>query len=80
MPLEAVMSNAQWELVYARIAELVEPASSTTLVFVNTRRMTERAARHLGELLGKQHVAARTTARSPRNCGWTRSRSSSAAN
>ena len=57
VPLQAVMSNAQWELVYARIAELVEQ-HSTTLVFVNTRRMAERAARHLGELLGKQHVAA----------------------
>ncbi|GAA5008007.1 DEAD/DEAH box helicase [Pseudoluteimonas lycopersici] len=55
--LEAVMSNAQWELVYARIAELVE-RHSTTLVFVNTRRMAERTARHLGELLGKEHVAA----------------------
>jgi len=51
------MSNAQWELVYARIAQLVEQ-HSTTLVFVNTRRMAERAARHLGELLGKEHVAA----------------------
>ena len=30
----------------------------TTLVFVNTRRMAERAARHLGELLGKEAVAA----------------------
>ena len=30
----------------------------TTLVFVNTRRMAERAARHLGERLGKEHVAA----------------------
>lgn len=57
VPLEAVMSNAQWELVYARIAELVE-RHATTLVFVNTRRMAERAARHLGELLGKEHVAA----------------------
>lgn len=57
VPLEAVMSNAQWELVYARIAELVEQ-HATTLVFVNTRRMAERAARHLGELLGREHVAA----------------------
>ena len=52
------MSNAQWELVYARIAELVE-RHSTTLVFVNTRRMAERAARHLGELLGKRGRAPR---------------------
>ena len=57
VPLEAVMSNAQWELVYARIAQLVEE-HATTLVFVNTRRMAERTARHLGELLGKEHVAA----------------------
>ncbi|MFT3898587.1 MAG: DEAD/DEAH box helicase [Thermomonas sp.] len=57
VPLEAVMSNAQWDLVYARIAELVGQ-HATTLVFVNTRRMAERAARHLGELLGKEHVAA----------------------
>ncbi len=57
VPLEAVMSNAQWDLVYERIAQLVEQ-HATTLVFVNTRRMAERAARHLGELLGKEHVAA----------------------
>ena len=57
VPLAPVMSNAQWELVYERIAQLVE-THATTLVFVNTRRMAERAARHLGELLGKEHVAA----------------------
>ena len=57
VPLEPVMSNAQWELVYKRIAELAEQ-HSTTLVFVNTRRMAERTARHLGELLGNEHVAA----------------------
>jgi ATP-dependent helicase Lhr and Lhr-like helicase len=57
MPLEAVMSNEAWETVYNRLAELVD-AHRTTLVFVNTRRMAERAARHLGERLGKEHVAA----------------------
>ena len=56
-PLGAVMSGDQWEQVYARIAELVA-MHRTTLVFVNTRRMAERAARHLGELLGKEAVAA----------------------
>ncbi|HWI24807.1 MAG TPA: DEAD/DEAH box helicase [Lysobacter sp.] len=56
-PLQAVMSNDQWDQVYARIAELVGQ-HRTTLVFVNTRRMAERAARHLGEKLGKEHVAA----------------------
>lgn len=56
-PLEAVMSNAQWEQVYARVAELALQ-HRTTLVFVNTRRMAERAARHLAERLGKDAVAA----------------------
>jgi len=56
-PLNAVMSNDQWEQVYRRVAELVAE-HRTTLVFVNTRRMAERAARHLGELLGRERVAA----------------------
>ncbi|TCV92769.1 Lhr family ATP dependent helicase [Luteibacter rhizovicinus] len=57
VPLEAVMSNDMWELVYNRLAQLVEQ-HSTTLIFVNTRRMAERAARHLSERLGKEAVAA----------------------
>jgi ATP-dependent Lhr-like helicase len=56
-PLGAVMSNDQWEQLYSRVAELVR-AHRTTLVFVNTRRTAERAARHLGERLGKDAVAA----------------------
>ena len=57
VPLEAVMSNEVWELVYNRLAELIAQ-HRTTLVFVNTRRMAERAARHLTERLGKDAVAA----------------------
>ncbi|CAB3772752.1 DEAD/DEAH box helicase [Paraburkholderia humisilvae] len=57
VPLEAVMSNDAWERVYNRLAELVAQ-HRTTLVFVNTRRMAERAARHLTERLGKDAVAA----------------------
>ena len=56
-PLSAVMSHEQWDQVYARLAGLVGE-HRTTLVFVNTRRMAERAARHLGERLGKDAVAA----------------------
>jgi len=56
-PLAALMSNDQWEQVYERIVQLVA-AHRTTLVFVNTRRMAERAARHLADLLGKEFVAA----------------------
>ncbi|MCP1372688.1 DEAD/DEAH box helicase [Dyella lutea] len=57
VPLEAVMSNDTWALVYDRLATLAQ-AHRTTLIFVNTRRMAERAARHLSERLGKELVAA----------------------
>ncbi len=57
VPLEAIMSNDVWERVYDRLAELSR-MHRTTLVFVNTRRMAERVARHLTERLGKQAVAA----------------------
>ncbi len=56
-PLEAVMSGDVWQQVYSRLAELIQQ-HRTTLVFVNTRRMAERAARHLSERLGKDAVAA----------------------
>ncbi|MBX3622090.1 MAG: DEAD/DEAH box helicase [Rhizobacter sp.] len=56
-PLAALMSNDQWDQVYAQVAASANE-HRTTLVFVNTRRMAERAARHLGELLGKDAVAA----------------------
>jgi ATP-dependent helicase Lhr and Lhr-like helicase len=56
-PLEAVMSTEVWSLVYDRLAELISE-HRTTLVFVNTRRLAERAARHLSERLGKENVTA----------------------
>jgi ATP-dependent helicase Lhr and Lhr-like helicase len=57
VPLEAVMSAEAWTLVYDRLAQLVE-AHRTTLVFVNTRKMTERLARQLSMRLGEQQVMA----------------------
>ncbi|MFP6560217.1 DEAD/DEAH box helicase [Paraburkholderia sp. B3] len=57
VPLEAVMANDVWERVYDRMAELVAQ-HRTTLVFVNTRRMAERVARHLSDRLGAEAVAA----------------------
>ena len=51
------MSGEVWSQVFDRLAELVGE-HRTTLVFVNTRRMAERAARHLADLLGKEAVAA----------------------
>ncbi len=56
-PLEAVMSHEVWSQVYDRLAELVE-AHRTTLIFVNTRRLAERATRQLSERIGAQHIAA----------------------
>jgi ATP-dependent Lhr-like helicase len=56
-PLEAVMSGEVWQQVYDRLAELIE-AHRTTLVFVNTRRLAERATRQLSERLGSDRVTA----------------------
>ncbi|MGH8273487.1 MAG: DEAD/DEAH box helicase [Gammaproteobacteria bacterium] len=56
-PLAAVMANEVWSEVYDRLAALVREHRST-LVFVNTRRLAERAARHLAERLGEEAVTA----------------------
>jgi ATP-dependent helicase Lhr and Lhr-like helicase len=56
-PLEAVMSGEVWTQVYDRLAELIHE-HRTTLVFVNTRRLAERVARHISERVGEAHVAA----------------------
>jgi ATP-dependent Lhr-like helicase len=56
-PLEAVMSGEVWTQLYDRLAELIRE-HRTTLVFVNTRRLTERLARHLSERLEEKNVAA----------------------
>ena len=55
--LEAAMSNDMWELVYNRLANLIEQ-HRTTLVFVNTRRMAERVSRHLSVRVGRDAVTA----------------------
>ncbi len=56
-PLEAVMSAEVWDQAYDRLAELIE-SHRTTLIFVNTRRMTERVTRKLSDRLGEVRVAA----------------------
>ena len=55
--LQAVMSGEQWSDLYDRLARLIRE-HRTTLVFTNTRRMSERVAHHLGERLGPEHVGA----------------------
>ena len=55
--LDAVMSHEVWEDYYERLAALVG-AHRTTLIFVNTRRLAERIARHLSDRLGEDVVTA----------------------
>ncbi|GKS64806.1 ATP-dependent DNA helicase [Nitrospira sp.] len=58
--LSAVATNAVWSEVYDRVAELVRQHRST-LVFVNTRRLSERVSHYLEERLydlGPDAVAA----------------------
>src|SRR5664279_2372051 len=54
--LGPVASNEMWGEIYDRIAELALQHRST-LVFVNTRRLAERVALHLGERVGEELVA-----------------------
>ena len=56
-PLEPVMPTEVWDEVYDRIAALARE-HRTTLVFANTRRLAERAARALAERLGEREVAS----------------------
>ncbi|MCW5976457.1 MAG: DEAD/DEAH box helicase [Bryobacteraceae bacterium] len=53
--LGAVATNEMWEEIYDRLAELIA-AHWTTLVFVNTRRLSERVAHHLAARLGENAV------------------------
>jgi len=56
-PLGPVASNEMWDEIYNRLVELVETHRST-LIFVNTRRLSERLAHHLAERIGEENVAA----------------------
>ncbi|MDA1313436.1 MAG: DEAD/DEAH box helicase, partial [Acidobacteria bacterium] len=53
--LSAVASTETWSEIYDRLAELIK-AHRTTLVFVNTRRLSERIAHQLQERLGEDAV------------------------
>jgi ATP-dependent Lhr-like helicase len=55
--LGPITTNEMWDEVYNRLVELIEQHRST-LVFVNTRRLAERIAHHVGERLGEDNVAA----------------------
>jgi ATP-dependent Lhr-like helicase len=55
--LGAVASEGIWESIYDRLAALASEHRST-IVFVNTRRITERLTHHLSARLGSEAVAA----------------------
>ncbi|MCC7489319.1 MAG: DEAD/DEAH box helicase, partial [Gammaproteobacteria bacterium] len=55
--LAPVMAAETWTEIYDRLAELVRGHRST-LIFVNTRRLAERVARHLAERLDADTVTA----------------------
>jgi len=56
-PLDGLMSNEVWNEVYERLANLILE-HTTTLIFVNNRRLSERATRFLAEKVGEENIAA----------------------
>ena len=54
-PLQALMSNEVWQEIYDQLECLIRTHQST-LVFVNTRRLAERAARFIAERIGEENV------------------------
>ncbi len=55
--LEAVAPREQWADIYDRLAGLIA-AHHTTLIFVNTRALSERVAHNLAERLGPDAIAS----------------------
>src|SRR5690349_1248819 len=52
-----IASNEMWDEIYDRLRDLSEQHRST-LVFVNTRRLSERVAHNLAMRMGEENVAA----------------------
>jgi ATP-dependent Lhr-like helicase len=55
--LGPVATHELWDEIYNRLAALAQQHRST-LIFVNTRRLSERVTHHLAERLGAEAVAA----------------------
>jgi ATP-dependent Lhr-like helicase len=55
--LGPIATHEQWASSLDRVAELIQE-HTTTLVFVNTRRLVERVSHQLGERLGEDAVVA----------------------
>ncbi len=56
-PLDTICTGEHWLEVFARLRELIA-SHRTTLVFVNTRKMAERVAARLAEVVGKELVTS----------------------
>lgn len=56
-PLSAIMSNEMWEEVYDKIENYIH-THTTTIIFVNTRRMAERISHDLKLKLGEETVTS----------------------
>ncbi len=56
-PLSAVCSHEMWDEIYKRMAALIQE-HRTTLIFVNTRKLAERVAARLTDVLGKDQVTS----------------------
>ncbi|MBT2990831.1 MAG: ATP-dependent DNA helicase [gamma proteobacterium symbiont of Ctena orbiculata] len=56
-PLQAVMANEAWDEIYRHLEQLIL-GHRTTLIFVNTRRLAERAAAALAKCLGEEAVTS----------------------
>src|SRR5262245_5037879 len=57
MELQAVCTHEHWAEIYERLVELINQHRST-LIFVNTRKLSERVAYQLTERLGPDQVLA----------------------
>ena len=56
-PLAAVMSAEAWEEIHSILEDLIN-RHTTTLIFVNTRRLAERVAKALGQRIGDDAVTS----------------------
>ena len=56
-PLDTICSGETWAEIFARIQALIGE-HRTTLVFANTRKMAERVAARLAEVIGKDRVTS----------------------
>jgi ATP-dependent Lhr-like helicase len=57
LELQSVCTHEHWAQIYERLVQLITEHRST-LIFVNTRKLSERVAHQLTERLGKDNVLA----------------------